>query len=227
MGRLTEEPSLRNKLYIFEDRKEAGRLLAEKLINYRDSDGLVMGIPSGGVPVAREIALALHLPVDLIIVRKIQIPDNPEAGFGAMGHEGEVILNEQLIVQLGISENEIKSQVEKTGEIIRRRNQIFRKGKPYPVLKDKIVILADDGLASGYTMLAAVRVVKRGMPKKIIVAVPTASKRTVDLILPEVDELVCLNVRHGFIFAVADAYRNWYDLSDDEVLSIIGSCSIS
>jgi predicted phosphoribosyltransferase len=222
MGRLIEEVTLRNKFHVFEDRTEAGRLIAGKLVKYRDSGGIVFGIPSGGVPVAREIAEALHLPMDLMIVRKLQIPYNPEAGFGAMGLGGEIILNEGLLAQLGLTEDEIREQAEKTKEVIKRRDQVFRGGRPFPVLKDRIVILADDGLASGYTMLAAVSFVKRNKPGKIIVAVPTASQRTVEFVLPEVDELVCLNVRHGISFAVADAYRNWYDLSDVEVLSIIG-----
>jgi putative phosphoribosyl transferase len=225
MGKLIEEISLRNKLHVFEGRSEAGSLLAEKLIEYRNCEGIVLGIPSGGVPVAGEIAASLNLPVDLMIVRKLQIPYNPEAGFGAMGLDGEVILNQQLLDQLGLTEDEIKAQAEDTFGVIKRRNQVFRKGKPFPSLKNRIVILVDDGLASGYTMLAAVRFVKRNKPGKIIVAVPTASGRTVDLILPEVDELVCLNVRHGISFAVADAYRNWYDLSDEEVLSVIRKIS--
>jgi predicted phosphoribosyltransferase len=225
MGELIEEISLRNKLHVFEDRTEAGSLLAGKLIQYRNSDGIVLGIPSGGVPVAKEMAASLNLSMDLMIVRKLQIPYNPEAGFGAIAPDGGVILNEQLLRQLGLTEDEIKAQAELTKEVIRRRNQVFRKGRPFPSLKDRIVILVDDGLASGYTMLAAVRFAKRKTPKKIIVAVPTASKTTVELILPEVDELVCLNVRHRISFAVADAYRNWYDLSDEEVLSIIGKIS--
>lgn len=171
---------------------------------------------------AREIAAALYLPMDLMIVRKLQIPYNPEAGFGAMGPDWKIILNEGLLDQLGLTEDEVRAQAEKTEEVIKMRDQVFRGGRPFPVLKDRIVILVDDGLASGYTMLAAVSFVKRNKPMKIIVAVPTASKRTVELVLPEVDELVCLNVRHGISFAVADAYRNWYDLSDADVLSIIG-----
>lgn len=221
MGTLIEEISLRNKPYVFEDRIEAGSLLAQKLIKYKNMEGVVLGIPSGGVPVALEIARMLNLPMDLMIVRKLQIPYNPEAGFGAMGLDGEVILNEQLLAQLGLSEDEIKAQAEKTREVIQKRNHLFRKGRPFPSLKGKIVILTDDGLASGYTMLAAVKFVKRKMPGKIVVAVPTASKRTADFILPEIDELVCLNVRHVISFAVADAYKNWYDLSDEEVLAII------
>lgn len=221
MNKLKERNSFKDKIYVFEDRNEAGRFLAEDLFTYKDSRSIVMGIPSGGVPVALEIANALNLPMDLIIVRKIQIPYNPEAGFGAMGPEGEIILNERLLNQLRLTENEIKAQIEKTEDIIKRRNQLFRKGRPYPSLKEKNVIIVDDGLASGYTMLAAVKFIKRKMPYKIIVAVPTGSVRTVYFILPEVDELVCLNVRRGFHFAVADAYKNWYDLTDEEVISII------
>jgi predicted phosphoribosyltransferase len=221
MNKLIEDAKLRDKEYVFEDRIEAGRLLAKWLRNYKGSDGIALGIPSGGVPVAAEAAKALKFPVDLLIVRKIQIPYNPEAGFGAMGPEEEVILNKELLTGLSLTEEEIKIQIEKARDIIKKRNQLFREGRPFPSLKDKIVIIVDDGLASGYTMLAAIRFIKKKSPKKIIVAVPTASKRTADLVLPETDELVCLNVRSGFPFAVADAYENWYDLTDEEVISII------
>jgi putative phosphoribosyl transferase len=218
---LIEEISLRDKLYIFEDRKEAGCLLSEKLIKYKGADCIVFGIPSGGVPIASEIANALNLPMDLIIVRKIQIPYNPEAGFGAMEPDGEIILNEILLDQLKLTEDKIKTQIKKTMDVIKKRNQLFRVEKPFPSLKGKIAIIVDDGLASGFTMLAAIKFIKTKTPRKIVVAVPTASKETIDFILPEIDELICLNVRRRFPFAVADAYRNWYDLTDEEVLDTI------
>ncbi|MBE0524599.1 MAG: phosphoribosyltransferase [Methanosarcinales archaeon] len=167
------------------------------------------------------MAKALQLPADLLIVRKIQLPDNPEAGFGAVGPDGEMILNELWVAQLHLAEYEIIAQKKKTIDSIKKRDQIFRKGRPYPDLKGKTVILVDDGLASGYTMLAAIGFTQTLEPSKIIAAVPTASNKTVDFVLPHVDELVCLNVRRGYYFAVADAYENWYDLGDDEVLSII------
>lgn len=221
MGKLTEEISLRDKLYVFEDRREAGRLLAEKLVKYKGSDGIVLGIPSGGIPVASEIANFLTLPLDLIIVRKIQIPYNPEAGFGAISPDGETIFNERLLDQLRLTEDEIKEQKNKAMDLIKKRNEIFREGRPFPSLKDKIVILVDDGLASGYTILSAIKYIKKGNPFKVIVVVPTGSKISVDFILPEVDELICLNIRSGFTFAVADAYINWYDLTDEEVISLL------
>ena len=216
-----EDCSLRNKVCAFKDRKDAGRLLAQRLSGYRDADGITLGIPSGGVPVAAEIAKALELPLDLIIVRKVQLPDNPEAGFGAIGPDGAVSLNTHLMNQLRLTEKEVKRQIRITADTINRRNELFRKGRPFPALNDKVVIIVDDGLASGYTMLSAIDFIKRQKPEKIVVAVPTAPEGTVGLILPAVDELVCLNVRSEFVFAVAEAYKNWYDLDDAEVLSIL------
>jgi len=211
---------------VFKDRKEAGWLLAQKLSGYKDVNGIVLGIPSGGVPVAAEIAKVLGLSLDVIIVRKIQLPDNPEAGFGAVGPDGEVSLNTNLISQLHLTKEEVERQIQITVDTIKRRNELFRKGRPFPLLKHKVVIIVDDGLASGYTMFSAIGFIKRHKPEKVVVAVPTAPKGTVDLILPQVDELVCLNVRSGFTFAVADAYENWYDLEDEEVISILRSFRI-
>lgn len=154
-------------------------------------------------------------------MRKIQIPYNPEAGFGAMGPDGEVIINERLLNQLRFTDDEIKTQIKKTMDVIKKRNQLFRVEKPFPSLKGKIAIIIDDGLASGFTMLAAIKFIKTKGPRKTVIAVPTASEKTIDFILPEIDELICLNVRRRFPFAVADAYRNWYDLTDEEVLNTI------
>lgn len=223
ISKLVEDRSLRDKVRVFKDRKEAGVFLAKTLSGYRGVDGLVLGIPSGGVPVAAEIAEYIGLTLDFMIVRKLQIPYNPEAGFGAVGPDGEVSLNADLVSRLGITEKEEKRQIQKTKDIIKVRNELFREGLPFPSLRDKVVIIVDDGLASGYTMLSAVRFIKSHRPNKVVVAVPTAPKRTVDLILPHVDELVCLNVRSGLAFAVADAYENWYDLEEEEVIAILKS----
>ena len=181
----------------------------------------MLGIPSGGVPVAAEIAKELGLSLDVTIVRKIQLPDNTEVGFGAVGPDGAVSLNTNLISQLRLTKEEVERQIQITVDTIKRRNELFREGRPFPFLKDKVVIIADDGLASGYTMLSAVDFIKKHKPEKVVVAVPTAPKGAVDLILSQVDELVCLNVRSGFAFAVADAYESWYDLKDEEVISIL------
>ncbi len=221
MGELIEDRSLRDKLFVFKDRKDAGMLLSKSLSGYKEKGNIVFAIPSGGVPVAVEIAKALMLPLDAVIVRKIQIPFNTEAGFGAVEPDGKVIFNEELLRRLALSAEEIERQVHKTKDIIKQRNERFRKGHNFPSIKDRTVIIVDDGLASGYTMLAAIDFVKRQEPQKTVVAVPTGSEETVDIILTHVDELFCMNVRSGYSFAVAEAYEDWYDLEDEEVISIL------
>ena len=223
MGKLIEDRSLRDKLFVFKDRKEAGMLLSKSLSGYKDTGNIVLAIPSGGVSVAVEIAKALMLSLDVVIVRKIQIPFNPEAGFGAVEPDGKVILNEELLRRLELPEEEVERQIHKTKDNIKLRNERFRKGQNFPSIKNRTVIIVDDGLASGYTMLAAIDFVKRQEPQKIVVAVPTGSKETVDTILTHVDELFCMNVRSGYTFAVAEAYENWYDLEDEEVISILNN----
>lgn len=221
MNEFVEDSALRDKKYVFKDRRDAGQLPARKLIQYKDTGALILAIPSGGLPVAAEIAAALSMQMDIIIVRKLQIPYNPEGGFGAMGPDGEVIFNEELLKQLGLTEEAVKSQVKKTREVIRKRDCLFRKGRPFPACKDRSVIIVDDGLASGYTMLAALKDVRKKMPSRLIAAVPTGPERTIRKIMSETDEVICLNVRSGFSFAVADAYRNWFDLTDEDVLKIL------
>lgn len=220
MGRLIVEESLRDRIHVFKDRAKAGEILGQKLLPYKKTDALVLAIPSGGVPVAAEVAVLLGLSLDLVLVRKIQIPWDTEAGFGAMDPDGEVIFNTALLDRLGwITEEEIKEQIDKTKDILQNRDRIFRSGRPFPELQNRTVLLVDDGLASGYTMLSAIRFIKKKNPGKIIAAVPTGSMKTVEIITSEVDELVCLNIRGGFSFAVADAYVYWHDLTDKEVIS--------
>lgn len=221
MGSLIEDISLRDRRYVFKDRTDAGRLLSRKLLKYKGADSILLAIPSGGVPIAVEMKQALGLPLDLIIVRKIQIPGNPEAGFGAMDPDGEVILNQSLLKQIGLTKAEIASQIRQTEDVIEKRRRIFRGNKPFPLVENKFAVIVDDGLASGYTMRAAIQFLRRRNPRHIVIAVPTASERTVASLLPDVDELICPNIRSGYPFAVADAYEYWYDLTDGEVLEIL------
>jgi len=222
MAKIIDEPSYRERRFIFKDRFHAGRLLAEKLRDYAAMGSVILlAVPAGGVPVAYMIAKKLGIPMDVIVVRKIQIPWNTEAGFGALTWDGEIILNEVLIKNLGLTERMIEESVLKTRRILQERIRKFRGNKPMPDLRGKDVILVDDGLASGFTMLAAARSVKKKTPHKVVVAVPTASLGAIELLSNEVDEIVCLNIRSGPIFAVADAYQNWYDLTDEDVISIL------
>jgi len=221
MGRLIEDSSLRDRQFVFKDREDAGRHLATALEAYRGTKGLVLAIPSGGVPIGVKIARHLTLPFDLLIVRKLQVPFNTEAGFGAMTLDGKVLLNDELIRSLGLVNDVINATINATKEVLVRRDELFRKGRPMPDCRDKTVIITDDGLASGFTMRAAVSWVKSMKPQKIVVAVPTGSERTVSSVQREVEEIVCLNVRTGLRFAVAEAYSNWHDLSNEEVMRII------
>lgn len=218
---MIEERRLRDKQSVFEDRADAGERLASALEAYRGTHAIVLAIPSGGVPVGIKIARQLVLPFDLLIVRKLQIPFNTEAGFGAMTLGGEVLLNNELVQSLGLGKDVINATIKVTKEILARRNQLFRMGKSMPDCTGKTVIITDDGLASGYTMRAALRWVNSMKPQKIVAAVPTGSERTVRAVQKEVDELVCLNIRTSLRFAVAEAYHNWYDLSDEDVLRLI------
>lgn len=226
MGTLREDRDLRDKLVVFEDRDDAGAQLAAALAAYRGTNALVLAIPSGGVPIGAKIARELGLSFDLLIVRKLQIPFNPEAGFGAMTPEGEIILNDELVAKLRLDDDVIKAAASATKQVLERRDALFRQKRHMPDCSGRTVIITDDGLASGYTMRAAVRWIGRMAPKQIIVAVPTGSERTVEVVRKEVDEIVCLNIRRGPRFAVAEAYRRWYDIEDDEVLKIIARMPI-
>jgi len=222
MGEVIFDDDLKERLHVFKNRFHAGELLAEMLKrNLSLEDAILLAIPAGGVPVGYEISCRLNIPMDIVIVRKLQIPWDPEAGFGAVSSDGEIILNERLVKRLGLSEEVIEEIVEKTLRVIRDRSESFRKAKPTLNIRGKTVILVDDGLASGYTMLAAIRSIKKKNPKRIIVAVPTASTAAVEFVSREVNKILCLNVRSSRIFAVADAYRKWRDLADDEVVEIL------
>jgi putative phosphoribosyl transferase len=220
MGILIDDPRLREQRFVFSDRHDAGRKLGA-LIQSRPflKDPLVMAIPAGGVPVGVEIARALRAPFSLMVVRKIQIPGNTEAGFGAVTFDGHVLINEHLRSVLGLSEEEVDTAIAATRRNITERVARYMSGRPFPDPAKKCVVLADDGLASGYTMLAALESIRKMNPARIIVAVPTSSASSAERIAREADECICLNIRKGNRFAVAEAYRNWYDLDDREVLA--------
>ena len=223
MGNFIEDPELRDRIHVFSDRANAGQQLASLLPDYQGQEVRLFAIPAGGVPVAAEIARRLKIPLDLVIVRKIQLPWTTEAGFGALGPGGEAIFNEELLRRMPLTQEEIEAQVQKTAAVMRQREARLRGGQPYPLLHGVTALIVDDGLASGFTMQAAVKFLRAQGAGQIVVAVPTGSERTVRDLLPLVDELYCLNVRGGWSFAVADAYENWYDLTEEEVLEVLNS----
>jgi predicted phosphoribosyltransferase len=224
MGIIIDNPRFRDKRFVFTDRHDAGRILADLILSRPlPQEPLVMPIPAGGVPVGIEIARALRAPLKLAIVRKLQIPGNPEAGFGAVTWDGQVLINDRLLAALGLTSAEVDAAIAATRHNVSERIARYSSGRVFPDLTDKGVILTDDGLASGYTMLAAISGIRPHRPKKIVVAVPTASAATAERVAREVDEVICPNIRSGSRFAVAEAYRHWYDLDDREVLAELGS----
>ncbi|MFX0108404.1 MAG: phosphoribosyltransferase [Candidatus Hodarchaeota archaeon] len=161
--------------------------------------------------------------VDIIIVRKLQIPGNPEAGFGALTSLGTMILNEPLVSRIGLSKVEIESVRDRTLKQIESRKEAYAGLVGIEDPSDRDVILVDDGLASGFTMVAAIHSVRESNPKSITVAVPTSSNSAAKKVKPLVNQVVCPRVERGFVFAVANAYENWYDVPDKEVLDLIQS----
>jgi predicted phosphoribosyltransferase len=221
-AKVIEDATYRDRTFVFQDRQHAGKLLAEKLREHaKKGKASLLALPAGGVPVGYAVAKKLDIPLDIMIVRKVQIPWNTEAGFGAVTWDGETVLNEPLAAQLGLTREDVEESIAKTKETIQERLRKFKGNKPMPNLKGKTVILVDDGLASGFTMLAAARSARKSNPKEIIAAVPTGNIGAIKMLSSEVDEIVCLNIRTGPMFAVADAYKNWYDLTDAEVIEIL------
>ncbi len=206
---------------VFENRYDAGRQLAEKLGEYKGKSVVVLAIPNGGLPLALEVALALEADLDVVISRKIPLPLKPEAGFGAVTDDGTVMLNEELVKEAGLSESQISYQVNRVRAEIRQRSLLYRWDRPPSVLSDKTVLITDDGLASGYTMKAAVASVRRRRPKEIIAAVPVASASALEQVEKVADRVVTLVNSSMLKFYVADFYRYWHDLSDTEAVQCL------
>lgn len=203
---------------MFENRKDAGKKLAGALEKYADENALVLAIPRGGVEPALEVAAHLNAEFSLIISRKLPYPDNPEAGFGAVAEDGSAFIINGATGWLSAAEMDIikNEQIQE----IKRRIKVLRKGRPLPDIEGRTVILIDDGLAMGSTMRAALLMCRKHNPDKIIAAVPVAGRDVAKQMQSEVDKLIVLE-SPPFFRAVAQVYRNWYDVSDQEVLNLI------
>ena len=219
MGVILTNPQYREQRFVFSDRRDAGRQLGEYIrLHLEYPSPVVVAIPAGGIPVGKGVALALGAPFELAIVRKIQIPGNTEAGFGAVTWDGKVLINERLRAALGLSQGEVDAAVALTKKNVRERIGRYTRGRPFPDLSGKTAILVDDGLASGFTMLAAIKSIRTSGPAWVVVAVPTASASSAERVAAEVDQLICLNIRSSQRYAVAEAYEHWSDLDDREVM---------
>jgi predicted phosphoribosyltransferase len=206
---------------LFRDRYDAGRQLARELAAYADRrDVLVLALPRGGVPVAYEVARTLHAPLDVFLVRKLGLPGHEELAMGAIASGGVRVLNEELVHVLDIPPDVIDEVAEEEGRELQRREQAYRDDRPPLNVRGRIVILIDDGLATGSTMRAAVAALRRQGPARIIIAVPVAAASTCRDLQKEVDEVVCAHTPEPFR-AVGIWYDDFSQTSDEEVHALL------
>lgn len=207
---------------IFLDRREAGRELAARLVDYRGrDDAIVLALPRGGVPVAFEVAAALRLPMDVLVVRKLGVPGHDEFGFGSIASGGIRYVNDSVVRSIGLSQFIIDNVVEKEERELARRERLYRGDRPAPDLRNKVVIIVDDGLATGSTMRAAVRAVHTQSPAKIIAAAPVCAAETQESIGREVDTWCICAVTPEPFYAVGMWYRDFSQTTDEEVRSLL------
>lgn len=205
---------------IFTDRVEAGRRLAEALVDLKDEDVVVLGIPRGGVVVAAEVARAHGWPLDTVIPRKVRAPGNPELGLGAIA-PGVRVLDDRMLDILGVSEEYLEREIAEEEREIERRSGAYRGGRPAVDVRGKVAVVVDDGIATGGTATAAVRWAKAQRARRVILAVPVAPDEGVRNLSREADEVVCLETPEPF-YAVGQWYRDFPQTSDDEVVQLLG-----
>lgn len=207
---------------IFVDREEAGRLLANELTRFKDQQPVVLALPRGGVPVAVEVADALHAPLDLILVRKIGAPWQPELAIAAVvdGDRPETVVNQAIVDQLGIEDSYLKEQEARQLAEIERRRQLYLADRPRAGLAGRTAIITDDGIATGATMQAALHAIRRTQPKYLVLAVPVAPPDTIERLRREVDEVVCL-LRPAAFGAISLFYADFHQITDDEIVGML------
>jgi putative phosphoribosyl transferase len=205
----------------FDDRTDAGRQLAGKLVAYAGrKDVIVLGIPRGGVPVAFEVARALRAPLDIFLSRKLGVPGQEELAFGALASGGVRVLDRELIEELNISEREIEHITETVRREVERRERVYRGAKPPLQVEGKTAVLVDDGIATGSSILAAIEALRELRPARIVVAAPVAPLHTCDRLRSEVDDLVCVYAPETF-YAIGQFYADFSQVSDEEVTDLI------
>lgn len=208
---------------VFRDRQEAGRVLAEELGAYRGADGLlVLGLARGGIPVGWEVASALHAPLDVFLVRKLGVPQWTELAMGAVARGGGVVMNDDVVSSINVGDEEIRAVIDRETAELERREQAYRGGRPAADPRGKTVILVDDGIATGASMLAAVRSVRGGDPASITVAVPVGPASACQDLAQEADNVVCATTPNSFE-AVGQVFSDFHQVTDDEVRELLAT----
>jgi putative phosphoribosyl transferase len=205
---------------IYENRSDAGKRLARELLNYRRDDPIILALPRGGVVVGAEIALALDAPLDLILVRKLGVPWQPELAMGAVVDGAYVVRNEDILGQIDLPEEEFREICERELEEIERRRKLYLKDRSRAELEDRAVIVVDDGIATGATARTALRAVRSRMPRRVVLAVPVAPTSTLEELSGEADDIVCLQSHEPF-YAIGAFYEDFHQISDREVIEIL------
>lgn len=206
---------------LFYDRREAGRMLAAKMSQYKGQENtLVLGLARGGVVVAYEVAKSLALPLNVVVPRKIGAPGNPELALGSIMENGEGVFNHSIIRMLGVSQNFITREIEKEKARAHQRLTLYRQYAPLPDIKNHTIILVDDGIATGSTMLASIKAMRQAEAKQVIVAVPVASSDAEKLMEEAADLVICLHSRDDF-FGVGMFYTVFSQTEDEEVVHLL------
>jgi putative phosphoribosyl transferase len=207
----------------FRDRREAGRVLAEELAAYRDNDGLlVLGLARGGVPVGWEVAAALHAELDVFLVRKLGVPRWSELAMGALASGGGLVMNDKVVSSLRISDEEVRAVIDRETVELDRRERAYRGGRPITDPRGKTVILVDDGIATGASMLAGLRALRARNPELIVVAVPVGPESACQELAQEADDVVCATMPDDFE-AVGQVFGDFHQVSDDEVRELLAT----
>jgi putative phosphoribosyl transferase len=210
---------------IFRNREEAGQRLASRLSKYGSRDDvIVLGVPRGGIPVAFEVATALHLPLDIFVLRKLGVPGHEELAFGAVGSGGVRVLNSRVVQELGISQLDIASVTSAEREELERRERLYRGNRPPLDVLGRTVILVDDGIATGASLMAATHALRKMKPAAIVLATPIAPRTTCDRLRREVDEVVCVEMPEPF-YGVGQFYDDFSQVSDEDVNQLLERAS--
>ena len=207
---------------LFANRKEAGEQLAVKLARFEGQETIVLALPRGGIPIGFEVAKRLRAPLDVILVRKLGVPFQPELAYGAVvdGDQPEIVINEEVKQYINLSRKALEEQSADALKEIERRRMLYRADRPRPEIKGRTVVVVDDGIATGMTVRASLRAIRRAQPQKLVLAIPVAPTDTIIELHDDADEIICLAKPQPF-YAISPHYADFHQVSDEEVIALL------